>query len=180
MFKALLLIIFYNISLINVSSADIDARHLNKGWIANSSKDEITDEISHDAILISDKIDTENYSNKNISIISIACIENNPVVFFIGSTPLAILTESVIEYRFDKNNGVQTQADDYNKLQSAAFKKEDKVNQFVKQAFGANNLIVRFTGARGRTVVRFKATNAKPAIDKALDGCGWYKPDPAP
>lgn len=162
---------------LTITSALADAAMVNKGWFVTSKKDGITDEVSIKANLISSDIDGV-HNAPAVSWIVASCIDKDPIIYIIGPGPLSIDQGSLFEYRFSGYQGKQVPFDQAPGANAAAIINEFKIREFTEQAQKSDSLTVRLTGLRENSIIRFNAPNAKAALDKALNGCGWYKATP--
>lgn len=146
-------------------------------WSTISSKDEITDEVDVTAQILTHTVEAGG-SKIPASIVHISCNNNSPIVLF-SAGPSGIITPgSDIEYRFGKEPGVKAPPDSKGPRDITFVLDKDRSKTFIDQAVEHESFIIRVHSTRGSVLARFSAKGARSSIDKALDGCGWYKATP--
>lgn len=142
-------------------------------WRYSEQKDVITDDISKTASTRADNL-------KTIVFIDVFCSITEPSVMFTFNDPLAVSKNGKIGFRFSGRSGLEERPSEsasrstlsYAVVEGAAAEK------FINDAIEVETFIVRASSPSGAITIDFNAPNAKPAFDKALNGCGWYKKAP--
>lgn len=149
-----------------------------EGWDTKTSKDEITDAVTNFTAAVSRDISGSGTDKVHAYLIIAECKESTPRLTFymVGDSRLA--PKASIEYRFEGDTGVVVDPD-YRMLDvAAAIFDRDKVEDFIRSAIKTDRFIVRLRSLSTAPIATFVTTGAKDALDKALDGCGWYKVAP--
>lgn len=148
------------------------------GWLYQERTDVITGDISRIAVLPTKNLDRAVSSIKDSQLlIAVRCVSNMPAVSFSSSVIFMRAGSSEVGYKFDGREGRVFEPDHVDGKVASAIDPV-KALAFLADARNSEAGVVRLRGATGTAVFRFTATGAKAALDKALDGCGWYKATP--